>query len=180
VVVALGRVGEPAVPHLIGCLKDSENVVRLSAVDALRGVGAAGQKAVPMLSDMALQDSYAIARRNAVLAIAAIEPDKLTDLFARVKKHQDEKVRLSAYQALSVRTAKKGGVSMLPAKLALAPLLDATKDSSANVRVVGLQGLGVLGAAANEAVPAVTALLKDPDARVRSQAQLALKQIKGK
>jgi HEAT repeat protein len=40
-----------------------------------------------------------------------------------------------------------------------------------------VQGLGGLGADAKDALPVVMGLLNDPDARVRSQAQLALKQI---
>src|SRR5207302_812210 len=134
---------------------------------------------VPTLSDMVLQDPYIFARRNAVLAIAAIEPDKLNDVFAKVKKHNDEKVRLSAYQGLAFRFGKKGPVA-LPAKLVLPHLIDAAKDGSANIRVVGVQGLGSLGADAKDALPVVRGLLTDSDARVRTQAQLALKQIDGK
>ena len=59
-------------------------------------------------------------------------------------------------------------------------LIDATKDVFAGIRVTGLQSLAGLGADAKEAVPAVTTLLDDPDARVRMQAQLTLNQIKGK
>jgi HEAT repeat protein len=93
-----------------------------------------------------------------------------------VKKHNDEKVRLWAYQGLVLRFGKQRPVA-LPAKLVLPHLIDAAKDKSANIRVLGVQGLGGLGADAKDALPVVMGLLNDPDARVRSQAQLALKQI---
>jgi HEAT repeat protein len=180
VVLALGRVGEPAVPTLIGLLKEPDNFTRGAAVQALQMVGPNAKKAVPILSDMVLQDSYVLARRNAVAAIAAIEPDKLNDVFARVKKSNDQNVRLTAYQALYFRVGKKGVAAALPAKIALPHLIDATKDSFANIRLIGVQGLASLGADAKDAVPAVTALLDDPDQRVRTQAQVTLNQIKGK
>jgi HEAT repeat protein len=176
VVMALGRVGEPALPTLITCLKDGDNLVRASAADALRGVGEKAKKATPTLAEMALADPYLIARRNAVTAIAAIDPERLTDLFGKVKKHADEKVRLTAYQALFQRVGKKAALS-LPSKQVLPLLIDATKDTSANVRLIGVQGLGALGADAKDAIPALNALLNDPDNRVRTQAQAALKQI---
>lgn len=178
-VTALGRVGEQALPTLLECLKDGENSVRSAAVLALRGMGPGAKKAVPTLAEMALNESNTVARRNAVLAIATIDPDKLTDLFANVKKHNDEKVRQSAYQALSF-PIKKGMVSTIPAKVCLPILLEATKDSAALIRQNAVQGIGRLGADAKDAVPAVTALLDDPDARVRQAAQIALNQIKPK
>jgi len=121
-----------------------------------------------------------LARRNAVTAIAAIDPDKLADGFAGVKKHNDEQVRMTAYQALYLKIGKKGVVSTLPATLAVPHLIDATKDGSANIRLLTVQGLSGYGTAAKDAVPALTALLNDADARVHQQAQAVLDQIKGK
>jgi HEAT repeat protein len=180
VVMALGRVGAPAVPTLIDLLGDKENVVRTAAVTALTSVGPDAKKSVPTLSDMALQDTYLLARRNAVVAVATIEPEKLKDLFARVKKHNDDKVRLTAYQALYFRVGKKGAVTALPAKVALPYLLEATKDGAVSVRLIAAQGLGNLGADAKDAIPALTALTQDADVNVRNAATQALTQIKGK
>jgi HEAT repeat protein len=180
VVQALGRVGAPAVPTLIPLLSDKDNIVRSSAVDALRVVGADAKKAVPTLGDMVLQDPYILARRNAVMAIAAIDADKLADVFANVRKHNDEKVRITAYQALYQKFGKKGVVSTLPATLVVPQLIEATKDSAANIRLLAVQGLASYGTAAKDAVPALTALLNDADARVRQQAQAVLDQIKAK
>src|SRR5205823_2280843 len=97
-------------------------------------------------------------------------------LFTRVKKHNDEKVRLSAYQAL-VFPIKKGPAVGLSAKQSLPLLIDAAKDASANVRLVGVQGLTRLGPDAKDALPVVMNLLNDPDVRVRNQAQAAIKLI---
>ena len=96
-------------PHLIPLLKDTDNFTRAAAVDALRVVGKDAKKAVPILSEMALQDPYVAARRNAVMAIGTIDPDQLNDQFAKVQKHNDDKVRLTAYQGLFNRFGKKGG-----------------------------------------------------------------------
>src|SRR5262249_26551695 len=161
-----GRIGEPAVAELLTCLKENDNVLRVTAIDALRGIGADAKKAVPTLIDIGLQDNYFPARRNAIVAIASIEPEKLADLFGAIKKLDDEKARITAYQSLYVRLVKKGGTGMLtvPAKVALPHLIDATKDGSANVRLVGVQGLATLGAEAKEAAPALNDLARDdPD-----------------
>ena len=178
--VQLGRVGEPAVPHLIDLLKDSDAFPRSNAVVSLMTVGPPAIKAVPLISDLALQEANLNTRRTCVLAVGAIEPDKLTDLFARVRKHNDEKVRSVAYQAVSSRFGKKGPVSSLPATVAVPLLIEGVKDGSANVRLVVVQGLQNLGPDAKDAAPALTKLLEDPDMRVRTQAQVALNVIKGK
>jgi len=109
-----------------------------------------------------------------------IDPDKLGDLFAQVKKHNDETIRLTAYQALYIRFGKKAAVQSMPAKLALPHLIDATKDNSANIRLIGAQGLGNLGADAKDAAPILTAMLDDSDPRVRQAAKTSLEQIKAK
>jgi HEAT repeat protein len=154
--------------------------VRLAAVDAVRTVGPDAKKAVPTLSDLALQDTLVTVRRNAVIAVAVIDPEKLGDLFARIKKHNDDKVRLSAYQALYFRVGKKGAVISLPAKVALPHLLEGTMDGAANIRVIAVQGIGNLGADAKDAIPVLMALTQDPDISVRNAATQALTQIKGK
>jgi HEAT repeat protein len=179
VVQVLSRMGEPAIPVLMELLKDNENFVRSSAVVALHNIGPDAKKATPALIDLALQDTTPNTRRNAVLAVAAIEPDKLGDLFARVKKHPNDQVRSTAYQALVQRFGKKGGATTIPAKLALPHLLDAARDSVASTRLVAAMGLGGMGAEAKEAIPVLEGLLKDADPRVRMQAQAALTQIRG-
>jgi vesicle coat complex subunit len=168
------------VPHLIDLLKDNDAFIRMSAVTSLQTVGPKAAKAVPIISDMALQETNVTTRRNCVTAIAAIEPDKLSDLFVRVRKHNDEKVRSIAYQAVSSRFSKFGPATTLPAKFAVPILIEGTKDAAANVRLVVVQGLANLGPDAKDAVPTLTKLLEDPDTRVRSQAQVALTQIKSK
>jgi HEAT repeat protein len=179
VVLALGRVGAAAVPNLLPLLKDNDQLVRSAAVSALQSVGPDARKTVPVLSEMVLQDPYLVARRGAVAAIAAIDPDKLTDVFTLVKKHNDEKVRLSAYQGVYLKFGKKAATG-LSAKQAVPIFIDATKDTSANIRLMSAQALASYGPAALDGIPALTALLGDADQRVRQQAQFALDQIKPK
>jgi len=180
VVLALGRVGETAVPHLIDLLRDNDAFIRMTAVQSLQGIGAPAVKAVPIISDMALQEGNTVTRRNCIVAIAAIEPEKLGDLFARVRKHNDEKVRVVAYHAVSSRVIKKGPVNAISAKLGVPLLIEGAKDSSANVRLAVLQGLANYGRDANDGVATVKMLLEDPDQRVRAQAQTALNAIQPK
>ena len=123
-------------------------------------------------SSMALQDPQPTVRTRCVAAVIRIEPMKVPDLFAEVKKHRDDKVRLSAYQGLNM--AQPG------VKVALSPLMDALADSSPQIRIVATQGLGNIGADAKAAVPRLTELLSDANPTVRTWAQRALKQIQGK
>jgi HEAT repeat protein len=154
--------------------------VRMTAVTALQGIGAPAKKAVPIISDMLFQEANLNTRRTCVGAVAAIEPEKLTDLFARVSKHNDEKLRMVAYQSLSVRFGKKGPATNQPAKLAVPLFIEGTKDTSASVRLIVVQGLANYGPDAKDAVPVLTKMLEDPDTRIRTQVQVALNQIKGK
>ena len=108
VATLLGRTGPEAVPTLIDLLKDNETAVRAAAAGSLAIIGPDAKKAVPTLSDLALDDKQLTVRRGSVIAVMLIEPAKLNDLFARVKKHGDDKVRSSAYQVLSSRAGKKG------------------------------------------------------------------------
>jgi HEAT repeat protein len=180
VVTLLGRMGEPAVPHLLDLVKKSpDSFTRSLAISALGSIGPEAKKATPTLIKSALQDNYIAARRNAIQAIAAIEPDALSELFAKVRKHNDEKTRQAIYGALMGQVGKKTFGPAMPAKLVVPHLIEATKDTSANVRFVALQGLANLGPDAKDAVPAVTALVDDSDPRVRNQAKTTLQRIKG-
>jgi HEAT repeat protein len=180
VVQALGRVGEPAVPTLIELLKAPEPFMRMSALDALRTMGPDAKKAAPALIELVFKETSPVYRRTAVNALAFIDPEKMTDLFARVKKSGDVNQRLNTYQALYVR-AKKGTVTvLLPPKVVVPLLIDGTKDASPSVRLAAVQGLGSMRENAKDAVPALTALAEDPEASVRNAATQALVQIRGK
>ena len=176
VILALRRVGEPAVPTLINLVKTKENLTRTNAIFALTGICPDAKKAVPALVNIAIKDAYAPAKRGAILAVAAIEPGKLGDIFAIVKKW-DDKARLSAYGALFQRFGKTATTS-LPADAILPLLADAAKDPSANVRLVAVQGLGTLRSNAKEIVPILTTLAADADPRVQTQARSLLEQVR--
>ena len=59
----------------------------------------------------------------------------------------------------------------------VAKLIIALKDSDSDVRNVAAYGLGEIGPAAKDAVPALSVALKDSDRRVRRAATKALKAI---
>ena len=172
VIQTLGRVGEPAVAHLIPYLKDNDVNLRMATTDALRTIGPDAKKAIPTLMDMALNDGNPNVRHRAVWAVGQLEPDKIADLFASVKKHKDERVRFSAYQGLAQ--------ARLPAKTCLAPLMDGLQDSGWQSRRLCLLAIGNLGTDAKDAAPLVTKLLDDPQPAVRSMAKKVLAQIQSK
>src|SRR5262249_5467119 len=150
-------------------LKDNDVNLRLTTADALRTIGVDAKKAAPTLIERALNDDNPSVRQRAVWAVANVEPAKVPDLFADVKKHKDERVRLTAYQALFQ--------ARLPAKVCLAPLMDGLQDSGWQARRISLMAIGNLGFDAKDAAPLVTKLLDDPQPSVRNTAKTVLPRI---
>ncbi|MSU80730.1 MAG: HEAT repeat domain-containing protein [Gemmataceae bacterium] len=177
VILALSRVGEPAVPALSNLIQDTDNFTRTNAITALSNIGADAKKAVPALIEIATKDAYLPAKRSAIQAVSVIEPARLGDIFAIVKKSGDEKARAAAYGSLVQRFGKAASVP-IPAELVLPLFTDAAKDASANVRLVAVMGLGTIKGNAKEIVPILTTLTADPDPRVQSQARVVLAQVK--
>jgi HEAT repeats len=71
---ALSRIGEPAVPALVGALSDPEVNVRVQAARALARIGPPAKAAVLALTK-ALDDPDAGVRQNAARALGQIGPD---------------------------------------------------------------------------------------------------------
>jgi HEAT repeat protein len=71
---ALSRIGEPAVPALVGALTDPEVNVRIQAARALARLGPPAKDAVPALTK-ALDDPDIGVRQNAARALGQIGPD---------------------------------------------------------------------------------------------------------
>ncbi|HTU24605.1 MAG TPA: HEAT repeat domain-containing protein [Pirellulales bacterium] len=71
---SLTRIGQPAVPALVGLLDDSNTHVRTEAVIALSRIGPEAQSALPRLIALVESDPDAEVRKNAVRAIGQIGP----------------------------------------------------------------------------------------------------------
>jgi HEAT repeat protein len=196
---ALSKIGKAALAALADGVKSQHADVRRLSVAAL---GKAGADAVPHLVD-ALGDANVDVRRQAAQVLGPMRiNDKMVVLgFAFALKDSDEQVRYTAAVGLNFLGAG--------AKLATVHLLDALQDGNANVRVVAtnvlrnirpdtpeafkklsqlvkhenagvrqsaVQLLGPFGA---DALPLVSAGLKDGDTGVRTQAVFALQNMQG-
>jgi HEAT repeat protein len=171
VILVLGRIGEPAVPHLLTALKNPDQVIRGAAVQAFRTVGAAGEKAVPELVTIALKDPAVQVRQQTAYALIAMGPNACGKYLDAIKDMKDDATRQTALQALSF--------SGTPTKVAVPFLISTLKEGTVNHRSMAARVLGNIGAEAKEAIPALEAVRNDPNAAVRTNVEAALKKIKG-
>lgn len=94
---ALAKVGAPAVPALIGALKDDDRHVRRGAAWAL-GL-TKDPRAVPSLTN-ALKDDDGPVRDNAIAALGSIGDSSVLPVLISALKDKDENVRQGAASAL--------------------------------------------------------------------------------
>ena len=104
-----------------------------------------------------------------LVACGGCSKTKSTDELIADLKSGQERDRLVAVRLLPQRKADSGKV--VPA------LTEALKDKEGDIRWSAAIGLGYFGEQAKDAVPALEALQKDRDARVREGAGLALSRI---
>ncbi|HEX4143725.1 MAG TPA: HEAT repeat domain-containing protein [Pirellulales bacterium] len=71
---ALARIGESAVPALVGLLDDPDRQVRIDALVALARIGPEAAAAVPNLTTLVESDPDETVRKNAVRALGQIGP----------------------------------------------------------------------------------------------------------
>ncbi|MFO0905493.1 MAG: HEAT repeat domain-containing protein [Pirellulales bacterium] len=71
--VALGRIGEPAVPALVEALRSHDPEIRLQAADTLARIGPGAEQAVPSLTEL-LEDEDIRIRKAAARALGQIGP----------------------------------------------------------------------------------------------------------
>jgi HEAT repeat protein len=159
----LGAVGgDAAVKPLSGLLSDPSAEVRAHAAAALGAVGDPAKSAVPAIVQL-LRDEDPIVRRQAVHAIMAIRPGPQVTVPLAVKllEDSDPGVRLRILDAIS-----QAGPAALPG------LIEALSNEKAAYWACLV--LREMGPAAKDAVPALTARLKDSRPEIRREAVLAL------
>jgi HEAT repeat protein len=194
--LALARIGAPAVPALIAALKDKREGVAPLAGTALGWILPPPKEAVPALR-AALQDdrahapAYAFAlgqlgplarsavpdlmpllmdaanRPEVAVALVRIDPQqaaKVVPLLVKDLQGEDEKQRQAAVLAL----VRLGSAAQLAAE-ALVALLRERLLTEREIAAFGENWAG--------AVPALSALLKDPNSECRKRAIFALGQI---
>jgi hypothetical protein len=152
------------IASLIAELKNPDSQERRVAAIALGRIGLDARAAVPALA-AALKDSVWEVRDQAASALGKIGPDAVPELVTALK-NSDSNVRITA--ALALGQIGPDAVSALATAL---------KDSDRGVRYYAALALGAIGPDAGDAVPALTALISDPNVDVRESAATAIKKI---
>jgi HEAT repeat protein len=97
--LALGKIGEPALPRLLEGLRDPSSSVRLGAVMGLAVLGPKAKDAMPALLDL-FGDRDVQVQTGAALALARIGKPSVAALAAKLKD-KNPRVRLFAANALA-------------------------------------------------------------------------------
>jgi HEAT repeat protein len=171
--LALPAIGAPSIPTLAEQLNSTERDARRDATYQLRGMGAAAKPLLPQLI-AALDDPDSQVFANAIGAIAELGPEakeaipKLIELTdsrrGRGFRSRDrDQALLRASFALS-----KIGAAAKP------DLLAALRSEDAGIRRGAAKAMGMMGAAAGDAVPALIENLGHGDSALRLDAAEAL------
>ena len=187
-------------------LKNPDPRVRSKAIEILRLEF--GSQAVPNLI-RALNDADAAVRRDAIHALASIQPPaqetlsalatamrdpdrgvrraavaalgdlRAVPVLAQALKDPDKDIRRNVVRALR-RTVTRPGVTPEPtAAPAVAALAEALHDTDRDVRYAAAASLGVIGPMARDVTPSLATAMKDPDPSVRRAATDALGRVGG-
>ena len=156
--IALGQIGEPAIPALRTLLSDADLQKRWIGAYALNAIGTA-KTADPLI--VALNDRDERIRDLATSALTRIGKDAIEPL-ATAAKNVNVEVRLAAINAL-------GGMAR-PETIAI--LHAALKDDEPIIRDAAVAALGNTRSA--KAIPALTEAIQNKDTKVRADAVQAL------
>ena len=170
---ALGNLGAEAslaFEPLFKAMKDTENVVKRAAGDALEKVPA-HKNDVPMLCQ-AFQNAQEPmeVRMQAVKCLRKLGPDAKSALpmLTQQIKEGDQNLRLSAFSAM---------IAIGPEEKDVPILADSLKSADPEFRRLAAEALAKMGPQARPAIPALLANLKGKDKALRLVAMRALKTI---
>ena len=164
---SLSRIGRPAIPALIGALKDPEADVRCSAAAVLEKMGAHAQAAVPALIE-ALKDPKASVRSSAAAVLVKVGADAHAAVPALIEALRDPEVDVRGWAASAL-----AGIGPA-ARVAVPELIELLRDSNSDVRMNSLRALERIGPAA---APALVIATKDSDDWVRDSAATVLRKF---
>jgi HEAT repeat protein len=137
-------------------VEDPSSEVRSWAFQVLQTIAPRVGRAAPSRLVAALNSKYAVTRREAAYALAHFPvgvDTLLPKLFEYLEQEKDPKARRYCSGAL---------MAVRPSRAAIPHLLRALRSSEESVRFRAAELLGRIGANANDAVPAVLALLVEP------------------
>jgi HEAT repeat protein len=163
-ILALARVGKPAVPLLGGALADKDPSVRLQAVTAL---GRIGPDAVDTVV-AAFRDEDVEVRQETARVLGTMDKNDKGVVPALVKALRDPAPAVRDQAGLSLQALRPDTEAVLNE---LTPLLD---DKNLDARLAGIRLLAEFGPSA---VPRLTALLKDPEVAVWREASSTLEKL---
>lgn len=205
---ALANFGAEALPPLTQALTDADAEVRLAAAKSLGRLGPAAQPAVPALARAMMKDRAGMVRRVAALALGAIRPPtgeaiaalirgladpdaavvdnaahSLLDLghaavpaLSQALKDPDVAVRAGA--AITLTAGVQFGQFRPVAPETVAALVEALRDSAADIRDEAARSLAEVGPSAKVALgPLREVAQSDPVEYVRRAAQRAVERI---
>ena len=148
-VMALGKIGQPAVEPLSKAFASKDADVRFYAIWGLAFVGPSAKSAMPIVVK-ALADPSAQVRRKAAFALARIDadPDAVVEGLVAALSDTDTDVRDAVASALPKMS-----------KAAVPVLIKALRDDKKELRPMAIKILGEIGAAAAAAVPELRTFL---------------------
>src|SRR5262245_23066716 len=158
---AMGEKAADAVPALTQLLGDSSANVRAHTAYALGGIGSAAKPAAAALTNL-VRDSDETVRRQAIKALTAIRPGAqvMVPLVTQLIEDSDPAVKVRILQAVS-----EAGPAAIPS------LKAALKDEKAAYWACLI--LRDMGPEAKDAIPELTATLRNARPEVRREAALA-------
>jgi len=167
---ALRRMGPPAIPVLVGLLRDGRVSIRRTAVDTLIDLAPHTESIQPALR-RALSDEDSMVAGDAARALGALGHRASPSVAALVKTlwREDPYVRIYAAEALASIGPK--------AAAATGDLARAVSDPTPGVRWAACEALAGIGPAAASAVPQLIEALEDEFLYVRIFAAGALGRI---
>lgn len=163
-ITTLGKIGpaaKPAVPLLLELLTDGargwgpNDSLQVNAILALAGIGESSP-AVLQVVRKRLESRSSTVRSAAVCALALLDPEPDAALRVILPLLADESDSVRAVVALEISN------SAIDQHAAIAPLVNALGDKSRYVRTAAAISLGKMGRTAGESLPALRALVSDP------------------
>jgi len=149
---------------------DNWNETRAGVAEALDAMGAA---AVPGLIEALDNESWKV-REEAAFGLGRLGGEALPAMPALIAALEDK--NFLVWEAVD---GAIGTIAVGAGEKAVPMLIDTLKTGTAKARVSAAEALCHAGPAAREAIPALTAALKDPEGGVREAAAAALEEIKG-
>jgi HEAT repeat protein len=176
-VLALRRIGKPAVEAVIPLLKHEEPIVRFQAAAVLSGMSPAdGSAALPavqaaMEAERTLPNGALFAFVELVTATLNLggDAEKVTDQVIELLKSENEVVRFQAAKVLA-RIGRK-------AATAIPKLTELLNDPTGQIEVAALEALATMGPAAKDAVPEIAKKVGGDDVNLAREAARTLRAL---